>query len=901
MNRLSKYLFFFIAFAPLIVHAQMTVHWTQVLKNRHCNPNAPVLAGMDVDTDGNSYFLHYNRVPYTCEFLIFLKKSNPDGLPLWEVLVDTVDSFSYSSWSNSTQLRWGQDGSVVFGWNGDYDCHIYKYNTNGNRIWSWSRNVYPAPNSNCHLQQIEQDDAGNVFIALDIRDSGANYTLGMHFIKFTAGGTKWWEIVPAPQRSTTGFNDLFPDGQGGMIGFFGNPYDQGSLPQTVSFSINTWGQFNWQAIETDRIPFSGTLDSQGNLIVIQKDAPGWTTEFAYKYSPSGALLWQRNITPDVGFETTFGMVSDLQSNLYIWGDSAANIRISKYDSSGNFLWNFAYVPAVDRNEDATKAVVVANNLFVLGYQTAINSIPPLHHNAFVIKVDPSGILASEKHLQSYPIPGLSFQGNFMVQDNFGNILVASGYNNLYTTVNKVCTESCYPNISGHAFLDLDSTCILDSSRLKLPQQIIKFDQGSLYTITDSGGYYGFRLDSGTVSYDLSGLPFWNNSCNPGPWSITVTPTSYFHDSLNFGMYAPPAPQLAISVANTPARPGFVQRTTLQYANLGGIEVPPRIVLELDSNAIFDQATPAPDSVIGNRLVWLPDTLDIFGHGRIDVLSTLQTTALHGTPYANHATIFPIQGDLFPPDNQDSVNIVVTGSYDPNDKMAQPAGEGPFGDITLAHLASISYQIRFQNTGTDTAFKVVVRDTIEENLDLSTFQMGAASHSYHLTITDGRVFQWTFDNILLPDSNVNEPFSHGFIKFRINPRPGLQIGDTIRNKAGIYFDFNLPVITNEVFHNLQLPTETKGPNAEGALFEAFPNPITLSSTNNQLSVRWRGTHSGEKAHFRLVDLQGVVRIHGELSMSTRDNAISLQGLPQGVYLLEMTSKSSTSVKKVLIMN
>ncbi|MBK7572907.1 MAG: hypothetical protein IPI10_15305 [Bacteroidetes bacterium] len=33
-------------------------------------------------------------------------------------------------------------------------------------------------------------------------------------------------------------------------------------------------------------------------------------------------------------------------------------------------------------------------------------------------------------------------------------------------------------------------------------------------------------------------------------------------------------------------------------------------------------------------------------------------------------------------------------------------------------------------------------------------------------------QFTFDNILLPDSNVDEPGSHGFVNYRISPKAGL---------------------------------------------------------------------------------------------------------------------------------
>jgi hypothetical protein len=53
--------------------------------------------------------------------------------------------------------------------------------------------------------------------------------------------------------------------------------------------------------------------------------------------------------------------------------------------------------------------------------------------------------------------------------------------------------------------------------------------------------------------------------------------------------------------------------------------------------------------------------------------------------------------------------------------------------------------------------------------------------------------------MLPDSNSNEPESHGFIVFRLNTVQVPQIGQVISNKAAIYFVYNEPVITNTVFN------------------------------------------------------------------------------------------------------
>lgn len=66
-------------------------------------------------------------------------------------------------------------------------------------------------------------------------------------------------------------------------------------------------------------------------------------------------------------------------------------------------------------------------------------------------------------------------------------------------------------------------------------------------------------------------------------------------------------------------------------------------------------------------------------------------------------------------------IMITGSYDPNDKSNSPLG------IDSIHLVTpgtpIDYTIRFQNTGNDTAFKVVIIDTLSNDFDLSTLELG----------------------------------------------------------------------------------------------------------------------------------------------------------------------------------
>jgi uncharacterized repeat protein (TIGR01451 family) len=109
---------------------------------------------------------------------------------------------------------------------------------------------------------------------------------------------------------------------------------------------------------------------------------------------------------------------------------------------------------------------------------------------------------------------------------------------------------------------------------------------------------------------------------------------------------------------------------------------------------------------------------------------------------------------------------ILDSFDPNDKLVVPAG------LTAENYtptgSALQYQVRFQNTGNDVAYRVVVVDTLSAHLDLATLQMGAVSHPYRLEVSGkGRpVLTWTFTNIMLPDSTSDEPNSHGSIQFSI---------------------------------------------------------------------------------------------------------------------------------------
>ena len=224
-------------------------------------------------------------------------------------------------------------------------------------------------------------------------------------------------------------------------------------------------------------------------------------------------------------------------------------------------------------------------------------------------------------------------------------------------------------------------------------------------------------------------------------------------------------------------------------------------------------------------------------------------------------------------------LVVVGSYDPNDKQAFPVGAD--NQHLIEPNTPLDYQIRFQNTGTDTAFTVVVKDTLASWLDPTTIRPGAASHPYTWTLSGAGILTFRFDNILLPDSNVNEVTSHGFVKFYIDQRKAVPLGTVLENRAGIYFDFNAPVMTNTVWHTVGhdfLPTATREPGLDLPSLQIWPNPASQSA-----SV-WAEKTFQPGQQLVLRDMTG--RVLWETAVRGQTVEVQRAGLPAGLYFIEL---------------
>jgi uncharacterized repeat protein (TIGR01451 family) len=252
--------------------------------------------------------------------------------------------------------------------------------------------------------------------------------------------------------------------------------------------------------------------------------------------------------------------------------------------------------------------------------------------------------------------------------------------------------------------------------------------------------------------------------------------------------------------------------------------------------------------------------------------------------------------LFPNDDGGLVIDVdcraIVGAYDPNDKAGYPIGYKT--QRYIGQNQDIEYLVRFQNTGTDTAFTVVIRDTISEKLDISSIEFGASSHVYEAEIYGKGILKFTFNNIQLVDSFKNEPKSHGFVQYRIKQQKDLAVGSQIFNTAYIYFDFNEPVVTNRTLHTIggkEVITAIFDKNA--ALYvpmKVSPNPFTSTALfETPLSIN---------GNFELYDITGKALRKERFEGTTF--AFQRKELAAGIYIFKIIENGRPlSIGKLIV--
>jgi uncharacterized repeat protein (TIGR01451 family) len=539
-----------------------------------------------------------------------------------------------------------------------------------------------------------------------------------------------------------------------------------------------------------------------------------------KIDNSGNLIWSKLLGGSL-FEKLYTFTSDKENNFILVGVTKSNdgdvsgnhggadsddMWMVKLNSSGNIIWQKCFGGSDmddDYYETLVDVVVDKKGDYIAGglAHSSDGDISFSHGaaDAWIANVSKDGVLLWEKSLggsSDEAILGIKITESEILFSGFTSSNdqdVLGNHGNVDIWLVKLGLVN---TITGYAYYDLNANSIKDNneSLFSNGKIIVKSATDSIVGITSNGN---FKMDVDTGTFNSSFVPT-SAYHNAVPATHTSTFSTYnLIDTIYYAMQ-PISGKKDVQAFAFPinvARPGFDVSYKITYENVGTTDFANGFIqLIKDARLAVNSSQPNYASISGDTIKWNYTNLKASDTGSIILNFTLATppVANNGDTLRSYLSM-DIDGDLTPENNRDTVSQLVTGSFDPNDKTENHAGSISKSNVTKGDW--LTYTIRFQNTGTDTAFNIIVRDTLDSKLDWNSLEMIDASHNYQLNINNGNTCAWYFNNVLLPDSNINEEASHGYIVYRIKPKTTLVAGDVINNTASIYFDYNLPVQTN----------------------------------------------------------------------------------------------------------
>jgi uncharacterized repeat protein (TIGR01451 family) len=300
----------------------------------------------------------------------------------------------------------------------------------------------------------------------------------------------------------------------------------------------------------------------------------------------------------------------------------------------------------------------------------------------------------------------------------------------------------------------------------------------------------------------------------------------------------------------------------------------------------------PNYVInGNSITWTINSTQTSFSTTDYLYFTVPSGILNGEQHVFSSYISSSNGtDCYEGNNSGGLMQIVGNSYDPNDKNVfkksfyELVGNG-FQESTIAYGFDdeLEYTIRFQNTGTAPAQNIYILDTLDTELDWSTFQLLNTTHEMNVVNLGNGILRFEFNNIWLPDSSVSQELSQGHLTFRVRETPNNELYSEVTNTAYIFFDWNPAIITNTTY-NMNDWIEFVG---EENTFnvQAYPNPM-----QNELTLKVEG-----QFNYEIQDLTGRKLLQG---MGVGQTTINTEALASGTYLITVYANGSKQTGKVL---
>ncbi|PHN06930.1 DUF7619 domain-containing protein [Flavilitoribacter nigricans] len=465
----------------------------------------------------------------------------------------------------------------------------------------------------------------------------------------------------------------------------------------------------------------------------------------------------------------------------------------------------------------------------------------------------------------YPVYGLAIDqvGNKWIGIRRAGLLV---YNEL--GINTPLPEKA--KITGLRFWDQNDNEQYDAGEPGLPGKKVRLLPDSTLLFTNSVGTYTAFVDPGNYEIQYEDEPGW--SLNNG---LPLLPVSVLTDDQE-GFNFPESPdELAeapeVILQSGRPRCGFAVPYFLTIRNTGTLGWSGEVSVLLDENVTYLGSSVPPDSWDNLRLIW--ENVQLGPLEQVQYYLTLEMP-----PVENEVEDLPVLEFLAEATGAAAYTLQqqVTCAFDPNDKLVRSAGAMQ-GDSSLIR-DPLFYTIWFQNLGTDTAFNVVIRDTLDANLDWNTFELVASSHPVSVSMDRRGGLTFVLSDIELPHAAVDEVRSHGFVSYRIQARADLEPNTTVDNTAHIYFDFNPAIVTNTTRSTLvDELVAVRNPIIDTRNAHVFPNPF------NQLARLDWDDPSGS---YRLMLFDGTGKLLSTATVSGGQHQLDGTALPPGLYFFRL---------------
>lgn len=453
------------------------------------------------------------------------------------------------------------------------------------------------------------------------------------------------------------------------------------------------------------------------------------------------------------------------------------------------------------------------------------------------------------------------------------------------------------NLEGVVYIDNDNSCTYNSGDVPINYALVNLWNNSEIIQTDTispshnGSMYNFSVPK-EFNYKVSVNNNFGSTFCPPFYDIISGP----YTNRDFGFYCDNNDYdlTGSLVGHGNYNPGTLIHIACMAINIGCGSVSGKLKLKYDATRlVFSSATP-PFIQSGDTIIWNFSNLDsyIITQAMYSPLANFHvaTSAISGDTIKLKLLETPLINDLNITNNTQDLYRIVSASYDPNEKYVLPQGKGSEGFIN--NNTNMVYTVTFQNTGTATAQNIYIIDTVDSNLDLTSFALLNHSHDPQVTFHNGGVIKFNYPNINLPDSHSNHNTSIGFVQFALKQKADLAELSQIKNKCYIYFDYNAPVKTNTVLNTINYVGVSINENTiKNNYFSVYPNPNTGS-----FNLLFENPTEN-----KIIE---VYNISGQLILSnkfTNDlvKTIDLSGQAKGVYLLKVKTDNYTSSEKIIL--